>query len=181
MPSPVGHTLFGLGIYIIWCKDIRLYLSQWVLIIWFIFCANLPDFDFFIGLALGNLSKFHQTYTHTLGFASIVGLITFFILRIVGCKRANFVSILTFIIIFFHVILDVFNYDSRPPVGVMLFWPFSDRYFNLIPIFYAVPHLQLNDIFNSFFIKAVIREIMLLFIPFLILIYFRLKRSYGKG
>lgn len=185
MPSPVGHTLFGLWIYVIWCKNLpRLLsgrLSDWILIIWIIFCSNLPDFDLFIGLAEGDLSKYHQTYTHTLGFALIIGLATFLFLKIKKQNRIYSISFLTFISVYFHVILDSLNCDSRPPVGVMLFWPFSNRYFNPIQIFYPVPHSQPSDVFTSFFVNAVLREIMLLSVPLLILIYIKFKKSYGKG
>lgn len=181
MPSPVGHTLLGLGVYVIWCRNLWLWLSQWFLIIWIIFCANLPDFDLFIGLANGNLSKYHQGYTHTLGFAILFGFITFLFLKLIKFKDAASISLLTFILIFSHVFLDAFNYDSRPPIGVMLFWPFSSRHFNPCQIFYPVPHTQPADIFTSFFMNAVMREIILLFIPLMILIYFKLKRDYAKS
>lgn len=171
MPSPVGHTLSGLILYVIWNKNIR-----WWLIIWVILCANLPDFDFFIGVALGNLNKIHQMYTHTLGFALIVSLFTFLILRLKGIKGAYSITFLTFLAIFSHVVLDSFNYDSRPPIGVMLFWPFSNHYFNIIPIFYAVPHSQVSDMFSSFFIRAAVREVAILFIPLLVLLWKRLGR-----
>lgn len=181
MPSPVGHTIFGLGIYILWCKNLRNWLKQLPLILWIIFCANLPDFDLFIGLVTGDLTKYHQTYTHTLGFALIVSLATFLVLKIKVSKSVYSITLLTFLAVFSNVLLDLFNYDSRVPIGVMLFWPFSNQYFRLMPIFYPVPHSHPSDIFSPLFTNAVIREVMLLFIPLLALVWFKFKRSYGKS
>lgn len=180
MPSPVGHTIFGLGIYVVWCKNLRAWLGQWPLILWVIFCANLPDFDLFAGLLTGDLTKYHQTYTHTLGFVLFVALVIFFALKVIKSKNVYSITFLTFLAVFSNVILDLFNYDSREPVGVMLFWPFSNKYFHLLPVFYPVPHSRPGDIFSPLFTNAVNREVILLFIPFLVLVWFKFKRSYGK-
>lgn len=167
MPSPVGHTLFGLTIYVLWCKNLRKWLNEWYIILWIIFCANLPDIDFFIGVALGDMNRFHQVYTHTLGFALVAGLIVY------AVKKNYRISLLTFIAVYTHVILDSLNHDTRPPIGVMLFWPFSNKHFNPMQIFYAVPHLRIYDIFSSFFMKAVMHEVLLLFVPLLVLILWK--------
>lgn len=181
MPSPVGHTLFGLGIYVVWCKNLRPWLTQLPLIIWVIICANLPDFDLFIGLVRGNLGKYHQGYTHTLGFAIVVGLTVYLVLKFLKSKNAFNISLLSFFIIFLHIFLDIFNDDSNPPVGVRIFWPFSNQYFNSLPIFYPVPHSQLSDVFSGPFISAIMREIILLLVPLLILVYFKWKKGYEKN
>lgn len=181
MPSPVGHTLFGLGVYVIWCRNLRDWVNQIPLIIWVVFCANLPDFDFFIGITKGELNKYHQGYTHTLGFAAAIGIFSFLVLKIIKKKNALSISFLTFLVVFSHVLLDAFNYDSRAPIGVMLFWPFSKRYISLFPIFYPVPHSYLGDIMTLPFISAVICEILLLFIPLFLLVFFKWRKSDRKG
>lgn len=170
MPSPVGHTLFGLMLCVFWCKN----LGQWKIILWILFCANLPDIDFFIGLAFGNMNRFHQVYTHTLGFALVTGLIVY------AVKKNYRISLLTFIAVYTHVIMDSVNYDTRPPIGVMLFWPFSNQHFNPIKIFYAVPHSRPQDIISSFFIRAAIREVLLLSVPLLVLTWFKLWKKSGR-
>lgn len=174
MPSPVGHSLFGLILYVLWCKN----LIQWKVILWTLFCANLPDIDFFIGLAFGNMNRFHQGYTHTLGFALIVGIIGYVVNPAlsgfaVSLRSRKGGALLTFLAVYTHVILDSINHDSRPPIGVMLFWPFSDKYFNPIQIFYAVPHSRIEDIVSSFFIRAAVREALLLSVPLLLLILWK--------
>lgn len=181
MPTPVGHTLLGLSVYIVWCKNITQWLRQWRLILWVIFCSNLPDFDLVPGLFVNDLSRYHQTYTHTLGFALLVWLITFIVLKIKKAENYFSISFLSFLVVYINIILDAFNYDSRPPIGIQLFWPISGAYFNVLPIFYAVPHSYLSDVISSPFIQAVVREVMILSVPFLLLLYIKMKRDYGKG
>ncbi len=181
MPSPVGHTLFGLGLYILWCKNILICFKRWMLTLWVIVCANLPDFDLFAGLFTGELSRYHQGYTHTLGFALFVGLVVFGILKIIKIKDVLSISLLSFVLVFFHVLMDSCNFDSRFPIGVMLFWPFSNHYFNPIQIFYPVPHSEPGDVFSAVFMDAVGRELILLFIPFVIIIFFKVRKNYGKN
>jgi len=181
MASPVGHTICGLAIYIVWCKNIRFWFKEWPIVIWAVFCANLPDFDLFAGLMKGELNQYHQGYTHTLGFALFIGVTVYFVLKIMKIKRALSIAMLSFFLVFFHVLMDSFNYDSKPPIGVMLLWPFSNHYFNPIQIFYPVPHSEPGDVFSDVFMNAVCREIVLLLVPFVVLVYLKIKKAYGKN
>ena len=181
MPSPVGHTLLGLGIYTVWCRNLRQWLYQWKIILWVVICANLPDIDFIPGLLQGDMSRYHQTYTHTLGFALVVTVVTFIVLKIRKVKNCLSVSLLTFTIVFTHIILDTLTCDSRPPIGSQLFWPFSCRYFHFASFFSPVPHSGLSDIFDPLFIKAIAREIILIGIPVVIVMLWKWKRPAVSG
>jgi membrane-bound metal-dependent hydrolase YbcI (DUF457 family) len=180
MPSPVGHTLFGLGMYIAWCKNLKFFYKEWKLFLWIVVCANLPDFDLFVGIAMGNLSKVHQGVSHTLGFALVVWLVTYITLKAFKARYAVSVSFLSFLLVLLHIFLDAFNNDSRPPIGVRLLWPFSDKYFRWYPLFYPVPHSKITDVFSNSFVNAMCYEFILLFAPFLLICYFKWRKSCEK-
>lgn len=177
MPSPLGHTLLGLGIYVLFCRNIHQWLKEWKIVLWIVFCANLPDIDFIPGLIEGNLGLYHQTYTHTLGFVLLITLITFTILKLKKNKETYYITLLTFITLIAHLILDMLTLDTKMPIGVQFLWPFSKQYFNIYPVFSPVPHSNLSDISSPLFIKAIIYEAVLLFIPITLLILFKRRQK----
>ena len=73
MPLPLGHTAVGLAVFKTFGHgDSRS--SSWIMTIWIIILANLPDIDVIIGLmAGGNGQLFHRGPTHSLLFALISG------------------------------------------------------------------------------------------------------------
>lgn len=174
MPSPVAHTLFGLTIYTAWCRNIRNWLKQWKIILWVIFCSNLLDFDLFIGLIKGNMGLYHQGYSHTLGVILIITLVVYVVLKLVKNQSAVNITFLTFLVLFSHLLLDMFNMDSNPPIGIMAFWPFYSGYINFYQLFKPVPHLSFSDIFDPMFIEAVCSD-MLVSVLLLIVILFKLR------
>lgn len=121
---PVGHFSFAL----FFRKKSRGFLF----LLFCFFLTILPDFDFLLGFT-------HRTFTHSLLFALIVGLII---------SRKNWFYF--FSIIASHPMIDMLCHDE-PRNGVMLFWPFWNHYviFPFHP-FYATPILQ--SLSTEFFI-----------------------------
>jgi len=59
------------------------------------------------------------------------------------------------------LILDLFVIDKKPPIGIMLFFPFSLKLFN-IPILSGVNKSSFKALFSLHNLKAVIVEIIIL-------------------
>lgn len=123
--------------------------------------GNLPDIDFIPGLFKGELNKYHETYTHTLGFAVIVSFFVWVALFFFKYKKAYKIAFFSFVLIYAHIVFDIFNFDSRPPIGVMLFWPFTGQYFYLkMPLIYPFDRQNLQNLFSKDGLFALFTEIL---------------------
>jgi inner membrane protein len=132
MPSPIGHALGGVAIA--WAADLvdgrrsspRLVTA----------CAGLamlPDVDLL-------LPAFHRTATHSLTAAIVVIIVVALTGKVTGRPdgvrphraswrglwRTAFVCGAAYAS---HLLLDWLGADNRPPRGIQLLWPFSDRWF----------------------------------------------------
>ncbi len=171
MPSPIGHSLLGFSIYLIFNKKVKL-LQNWKKIFLYIFCANTPDLDFLLGALEGDINKYHHGVTHTLGFSVFLALIVALFLRIKKREKVLFSFFLTFLLVFSHVALDLFAQDTSPPYGVMLFWPFTGQYFVSFPLFLLISRgSSWLSIFNYTNVGALLRE-LIIFLPLVAIIYF---------
>lgn len=157
MPSPIGHSIISLGVYYLFKYRIVRILLYWKTIVFIFIMGNLPDLDFIPGILTGDPSRYHETYTHTLGFAVIVSFFAWLCLLILRSKNLYKLAFLSFVLIYTHVIFDSFNMDSRPPIGVMMVWPFTDKYFYLrTPFMYPFDRdnlgnfLSMNSLFALF-------------------------------
>jgi hypothetical protein len=132
MPSPVGHTLAGccLAAALRGAPALRRPAFGAALLI----AANLPDIDV-VGLALADpAAGFHQGGTHSavfvLGAALGLALLargTAPLAQAWGWLAAAGLA---------HLGLDLVNYDSLPPIGLPLAWPFSEaRWHSSVTLF----------------------------------------------
>ncbi len=129
MPSPVAHTLLGFTLFNLWPFGSRDFpIKPWALNGWVAAASLAPDLDFIPGLLLGDPSRFHQTYSHSLIVVVVLALSFGSILRLryTGSSWIKWSSLLL-LLIGSHLILDFFTEDHRPPIGFPLFWPFSDN------------------------------------------------------
>lgn len=115
MPSPIGHGLGGL-------------LTTWViaprarrsLAIVCAILAALPDADVLFGG--------HRGSTHSLGAMVLVSAIAAAFAALRGLWIGRVVSVCG-LAYASHLLLDWLGRDSATPYGIMLFWPFSTRYY----------------------------------------------------
>jgi inner membrane protein len=171
MPSPIGHSLLGFSIYFIFNRKARLR-QDWKKILLYIFCANIPDLDLLPGALQGDINKYHHGVTHTLGFSIFLALIVAAILKIKKSEKILFPFLLTFLLLFSHVVLDLFAQDTAPPYGVMLLWPFTSQYFISFPLFLQISRgSSWISIFNSANVGALLRE-LIIFLPIIGVFYF---------
>ncbi len=154
MCSPVGHSLAGYALYLACNKNCKL-IGNWNKIILYISAANAPDLDFIPGIFLGDANRFHHGISHTLGFSLLFALCMYMIPRF----RAIKYFAIFFSLYFGHVVIDFLTADSSTPFGVMLFWPFTQRYFiSSFSLFSDIHHLFLSDLFDLHNVKAMVWE-----------------------
>jgi membrane-bound metal-dependent hydrolase YbcI (DUF457 family) len=111
----------------------------------------LPDIDFLFGI--------HSMYTHSVGAALFVGLITYVATRPKSVRfalagAAAYGS---------HIVLDWLGDDTTPPIGIMALWPFANGYYQSdLHWFMAINRRYWLDNFWSHNLAAVSREVVLL-------------------
>ena len=177
MPTSVGHSLLGYILYLIFKKNYKLIENQKI-VLFYLFIANAPDLDFIPGICIGHAHRFHHGITHTLGFSLFFALILCLVPKL--RKKTNF--IIFFLLGFTHVIVDFLGADTSYPFGVMLFWPFTKKYFiSSYSVFLDIHKTTLHSLFDLHNLKAMTLE-TLIFLPVIIVLRFILKRrKQGKG
>jgi len=175
MPLPVAHSLAGYAIAE--ATDIRLAKKTWINVSIFAALANLPDIDYLPGFLLGQPNRFHHLWTHSLGFALLVGLLGGFI-----CwrQRRNLIQAekpapqfgLYFLMIsaavFSHCVLDLFTEDSSPPYGMLMLWPFDQGFYDVTWNLFPSTHKSNESatFFASLFqwhnVKIALREFLMM-------------------
>jgi hypothetical protein len=147
MSSPVAHSLIGLAIGLIrflpryrcWDELTAQFRALWRPLLFCILLANAPDLDYFFGIFRGNLNYYHQTVTHTLVWVGVTALAIWTYGRLRE-QRVAWLS-LGFLLALLgsHLLADWLTVDRSPPVGLMLAWPFSDRFFHATWAFFPAP------------------------------------------
>jgi membrane-bound metal-dependent hydrolase YbcI (DUF457 family) len=173
MPTPVGHALGGIAVYVAARGSSRP--KDWPLAIAVVVSALLPDLDFAIGPFAGR--SYHHYFTHSLGFTVLFAGVSYLGARFT--KRAapfRDAAVLT-AAYFSHIFLDFLAKDATPPFGVQLLWPFSDTfYISPVKAFTATWRGSLAKLFGLHNWMAVGLEILVL-LPIIALISRWRKRS----
>jgi len=148
MASPVGHSLFGYGIY----SAVNNQFS-WKEVFIYIILANLADFDYLFGFLVGEPNKYHHQFMHSI----LISVVTAGIFAVIFCikkrEKISKIFVLFFLVYFSHVLIDFFTLDTSFPFGEQLFWPFSDGYYiSSFSIFADVQKANTSvDFFSSLF------------------------------
>lgn len=71
----------------------------------------------------------HNNETHSLGAALLAGVVALLIARLAGATRPLPLALAVGAAWGSHVLLDYLNLDTNPPIGIMAWWPWSDRYY----------------------------------------------------
>jgi membrane-bound metal-dependent hydrolase YbcI (DUF457 family) len=113
-----------------------------------------PDLDLLVGR--------HSRETHSIGAALIVAAIAAW-RRVPAARTRPAVFVAVAAAWFSHPLFDALSFDIGPPVGVMMWWPFStDHWHTGVTIFDAIerhweePHFLRQNVF------AVARELVML-------------------
>jgi inner membrane protein len=127
MPSPVGHILAGTAVYL---TGTRRESRAKIMLAIALFGSILPDFDFVPGILIGNLRAFHHGVSHSLAFAVLFGVLTFFLVPPRQKDIALRIAILAASAYASHVLLDLVSV-SEGARGVPILWPLSDHRFGI--------------------------------------------------
>ncbi|MEA3232887.1 MAG: metal-dependent hydrolase [Thermodesulfobacteriota bacterium] len=184
MSSPIGHSLAGL-IISSW-REKSFKPGNFKILALYVFIANAPDLDFIPGMIMGKPNLYHHGISHSIGAAVFFSLILAILINRISEKRFWREFVFMFSLYGSHLFLDLISYDGRPPFGIPVFWPFTERYF-MIPILPPVKHSHLDNASIPQFLADVlsvhnlyvISLEMMLTVPFaLILILIFRKRQY---
>jgi len=152
--TPVGHSSLALlGFELIESK------KNYLRLFFIVLLANFPDIDLVINFFLPDSLKIqHQLYTHNVFFVLFSVILLFPLFK---SKRDR---IVIFFIGYSHLILDLIVVDYKQPIGIKLFYPISDKFFNygFFPTFYKA---NINDIFSIHNLLVLLLETLIFFIP----------------
>ena len=160
VPTPVGHALGGLAVYIggQYGEGVR---KDWTLLGATLVAALLPDLDLAIGPFAG--TSYHHYFTHSLGSTALVAGIAYWTMRKMGRASPGRDASVIAAGYLSHIILDMLTKDTTPPFGVQLLWPLSDAFFiSPVSIFSDVFRGSLTLLFGLHNWLAMGREILVL-------------------
>ena len=152
MPSPVGHGLGGIAVG--WLAAPRQNReAAFVLAA----VAIAPDLDLVFGT--------HREASHSIGAAVLAGLIALAVARFArsaSWRDAMRWSGAVALAWLSHVVLDWLSNDTRPPIGVMALWPFTQAHFKAaIEIFPPVSRRYWESQFWLYNLRAVLAELLI--------------------
>ena len=163
MTTPAGHFLFGLGVYLAAPAGRRR--AAVVLFVLLMAAAFAPDFDLYPllwgDLEAANLN--HQHFSHSLFFTAATGLALAGAAALLGCGPFLRLSPYFLAAAWSHVLLDFLTSDTREPVGIMPFWPFSEARFNSpVALFEGLHKSRLEDLLSWHNVGVVAGEVLIL-------------------
>jgi membrane-bound metal-dependent hydrolase YbcI (DUF457 family) len=166
MPTPIGHALGGLIAGWIAgrpsAQPSLLRQGAWLLAI-----GAAADLDFLIGR--------HRAETHSLGAVVIVASAAAAMRWPVATSRLH-IWLVVAAAWGSHVLLDALGADSRPPHGVMAFWPVSTAYYKVEwDIFLPVWRQWWEPGFLAHSVATLVRELLLLGPPAVAVTWWRAR------
>jgi inner membrane protein len=131
MPTPIGHSLAGLAVYIAapsrhpenGARDERRRRGWW-LAAFLVVIANLPDVDFIPGYLVGEPRAFHWGATHSLMAALVAATVAGVVAQRLGQSFRLFFA-LTATAYASHIAMDLLLGPGAHSVGLQVLWPFS--------------------------------------------------------
>ncbi|NKB76807.1 MAG: hypothetical protein GKR96_07085 [Gammaproteobacteria bacterium] len=156
MSTPVGHSLAALITGTVINKQNVSFPTCRVLVFYF-FSSIAADFDFLVGWYFGNINRYHHQFSHSIAMAVVYGGSVYVTIWLYEKWRASSgvsskhslsdvhhlslkYAILGAAIYLSHLLLDLFTADKSPPLGMLLFWPFSNIY--VLAPFTVFPSVQ---------------------------------------
>ena len=131
MPSPVAHFLAGLSVHVATAPAGDLGWRRRTAIT--VAAAIAPDLDLLLkpfGLAV------HQGASHSVGAALLAGAAVAAGAALLRWPRPLTLGLSAILGWSSHVVLDLLNLDTHPPIGLMALWPFAEGYYKVPwPIF----------------------------------------------
>jgi membrane-bound metal-dependent hydrolase YbcI (DUF457 family) len=162
MPSPIGHALAGIAAAWRVLPEEERVAHRWRAIGVVAAIAAAPDLDLLV--------NDHRGPAHSVGAAVMAGVVALL------CTRSLQWGVAAALAWASHVLLDWLGTDTRPPIGVMAFWPWSHLYYESpLHLFPAISRRYWLHEFWLYNLKALIVE--LLFLVPLLLLVMRFRRT----
>jgi membrane-bound metal-dependent hydrolase YbcI (DUF457 family) len=131
VPSPLAHFLFGVTAHVATAPARDLGWQQRTIIT--VAAAIAPDLDLVlkqVGLAA------HQGASHSIGAALLAGSTVAVAAAILRWPRPAVLGLAALLGWSSHIVLDLLNLDTHPPIGLMALWPLTHGYYKVPwPIF----------------------------------------------
>lgn len=120
MPSPIGHALAGSAIASLASAsaDAGARARDQYLMLACVALAVAPDLDLLVPAS-------HRSFTHSIGAVALVTIIS---LAVTG-KVNRRIALACIAAYASHLLMDWMAFDSTPPRGIRLLWPFSDDWY----------------------------------------------------
>lgn len=182
MPTPVGHSLWSLSMYIILRKkfsSIKQLKEDFFTIVLCLIIGTLPDADFILLLFVPN-RYLHRSFTHSFVFVLAATIIGGWILK--ERKTITRPFILSFLLAGGHLFWDFATRCNRVPYGTMILWPFDTKYYTTPlswQIFPGFDWTSWEGILSINILKQIGVE-FLLFMPLLLIAFFVKKTYYHE-
>ena len=123
-----------------------------------------PDLDLLIGR--------HSQETHSVGAAMIVATIVAWRRWPIGGTPTR-IWVVAFVAWFSHPLFDAMSFDLGPPIGVMLFWPFSSEHWHTgLNVFGAIERHWNHENFWLQNVTSFVRELLIL-VPMIAVVWWR--------
>ena len=123
MPTPVAHSIVSLALSGSKPERVRglKKAAFWVLL------GNFADLDFIPGCLIGEPSRFHHGFTHSLLFAVMLSVAGYYFYPRMFRGKAPFWVF--FSVAISHLVLDCLTLDTKAPFGLPLLWPFQPTHY----------------------------------------------------
>lgn len=162
MTTPIGHSLTGIAVFLTTAGSEQR--KSFMLFALIMAAALAPDIDYF-PILWGDLlsaNAGHQGFTHSLIFSTSTALILAAAAALL--KLGRYLPLLPFFIAsaWSHLLLDLLTYDGREPVGIMLLWPWEQRFHSPLEIFGGFAKGSFADMVSWHNFTVVAGEIMIL-------------------
>jgi membrane-bound metal-dependent hydrolase YbcI (DUF457 family) len=125
VPSPLAHALAGLVVHLTTAPRDQIACRRRALVT--VGAALAPDLDFAWKLLDG--VNHHQAQGHSLGVGLALAALVAGAAAAAGWRRPWELGLAALLGWTSHLVLDLLNVDTHPPIGLMALWPLSDGYF----------------------------------------------------
>lgn len=178
MATPLGHAMAGVlvGTLATWQRPLWGYGKDLAL---FAVLAMAADLDFVPGLLMGNPSAYHQGLSHSVGMAGLAGVV----MGLWGARygQAWRWALVGGLVYLSHPLVDYITMDTRPPLGVQLWWPMSGEHVQApAQVFLNVRRESFTWEVISHDLLAIGRELLILGLPLAAVLWVRVRWRKGR-
>lgn len=173
MHSPFEHSLFSATIYKHYpgIKEKPAGINFYLLITWIVFIGNLPNLDFVFSRLKYHITGKSEIFVHRGIFHSLFSctLLALFLSakkpKEFQLKNKIYSFWFYFLLLNGHLLLDYISLDTNSPVGIKLFYPFTNTYFSFsTPILKKFHYASMLEILSLINLKNIIWNSTLLII-----------------